>query len=216
MVGQLVFQPRQPVPAAYTYQPQLVANAPPPQSHRFVAHQPPQPLVSYSTRPWVPLYPSQLSVIVTQPVAPSPASVTVGVDTEYLNYTDPIIDNFFQYNQSQILSVDSSNYSQYEEQTFCQQQTQAYSQSGQVMQPMQSMRTGGQLRYQQQMQESYQQLVQPGMIDQPYEVIDAQYQAPPQQRQLQSHQLAITPIQLQLQFKLNSLSKSVSNRSLWL
>ena len=74
---------------------------------------------------------------VTRPAGP-PASATVPADTEYLQYTDPLIDDF-QYNQSQIVSVDnssnySSNFTQYEEQTYHQQQSQSQTYPQQVQQ----------------------------------------------------------------------------------
>ena len=92
-------------------------------------------------------------MILTPAMAPQ-ASVTVSSDADYLRYSDPVVDDF-QYKQSQILSVDNANYSQYEEQTYQQNQTQ-YSQAGQVLHPM---RSAGQVRYQHQMQESYQQVM---------------------------------------------------------
>ena len=50
----------------------------------------------------------------------SAASVTLN-DLEYLQYSDPIMEDF-QYNQSQVLSVDTNFSSEYQEQTFQQRQ----------------------------------------------------------------------------------------------
>ena len=70
---------------------------------------PPPPLVMQQiTRPWV--YQQPLPSVPQGQYVTAPPSVT---DTEYLQYSDPIV-NDFQYNQSlqsQVLSVDNSNYS---------------------------------------------------------------------------------------------------------
>ena len=66
VVGQPIFQLRQPAAtAAYTYQPQLIANTPPAPPQQLVAAQPPQPLVSYAARPQLAVYPNPPSMLVT-------------------------------------------------------------------------------------------------------------------------------------------------------
>ena len=109
----------------------------------------------------------------------------------------------FQYNQQQILSVDNSNYAQYEEQTY-QHQSQSYPQP----QPMQvqvqllqqlvhAQPVRGAVRLQQQCsQETFQQVIQPSpvFIDPEYQgynqVADSQFGI---QRQQQQNTLAIEP-----------------------
>ena len=105
--------------------------------------QPRQPVILYAPRPRFAVHPNSKSVImgapqfVTRPAGPPP-SVTVPADTKYLQYSDPLIDDF-QYNQSQIVSVDnsrnySSNFAQYEEQTYHQRQSQSQTYPQQVQQ----------------------------------------------------------------------------------
>ena len=116
------------VPTGYTYQ---LASFPPPQlinpQQSVVSYQRPQYIQSVSMRP-----PPQQFVTPSPAIAVPQVSVTVGpTESNYLQYMDPVIDDF-QYNQQQILSVDNSNYPQYEEQTY-QHQSQSYPQP----QPMQ-------------------------------------------------------------------------------
>ena len=84
----------------------------------------------------------------------------------------------------------SSNFAQYEEQTYHQQQSQMYPQQVQQMtsaRPTRVMQPVCGVRFQQQMQETYHQVVQPGIIETPYDapIIDNHYQAPTQQYQHQ-------------------------------
>ena len=94
-VPQILVRPTVPV---YTYP----STYWPPVSQNVIQLVPPM------SRPWAyqqPLPSAAQGQYVTLP--PAPLSITG--DTEYLQYTDPIVDDF-QYNQSQVLSVDN-NYS---------------------------------------------------------------------------------------------------------
>ena len=187
------------VPTGYTYQ---LASFPPPQlinpQQSVVSYQRPRYIQSVSMRP-----PPQQFVTPSRAVAVPQVSVTVGpTESDYLQYTDPVIDDF-QYNQQQILSVDNSNYAQYEEQTY-QHQSQSYPQP----QPMQvqvqllqqlvhAQPVRGAVRLQQQRsQETFQQVIQPSpvFIDPEYQgynqVADSQFGI---QRQQQQNTLAIEP-----------------------
>ena len=154
------------VPTGYTYQP---ASFPPPQlinpQQSVVSYQRPWYIQSVSLRP-----PPQQFVTPSPAVAVPQASVTVGpTESDYLEYTDPVIDDF-QYNQQQILSVDNSNYAQYEEQMY-QHQSQSYPQPQPMqvqVQPLQqwvhAQPVRGAVRLQQCSQETFQQVIQPSPV----------------------------------------------------
>ena len=118
---QQILQPRQlavVAPAGFSYQPNMY---PAPQ----LVQAPQHGLMPYAPRPRLSYPPPMAAPQFISPPAPAPApvapaSVTMAQDSDYLQYNDPVIDDF-QYNQQQILLVDSNNYSQYEEQTYQQQ-----------------------------------------------------------------------------------------------
>ena len=134
----------------------------------------------YAPRPRLSYPPAITSPQFITPAAPAPApvgtaSVTVtSSDLEYLQYSDPVIDDY-HYNQQQILSVDNNKYAQYEEQTY--QQSQTYCQAVHI--PLQRCHVQpSHVTMQQQMV--------------PYNQADAQLEVQHQQQQQQQH-LAIEP-----------------------
>ena len=143
----------------------------------------PRPRLSYPPPMAAPQF---ISPPAPAPALVAPASVTMAQDSDYLQYSDPVIDDF-QYNQQQILSVDSNNCSQYEEQTY---QQQSYGQT--VCPALQRVQVQPSPVRLHQPQDTFQQMVS---YNQPEAQVELQQQQVQQhqQCQFQPQRLAIEP-----------------------